>query len=476
LSAQGWAVDAARRVDALGLAPPDFAWGDGSLTRIAVGRVLYEAIARAHQERPALESTIAGYWDRFTTEFPATAARVLDDTNTSSAPLEGLGRAGYSRQTGRLYVIRTTGGRGTPTLGPFPRPDLSEADALLSASVLSPYFAAQAEVEHQDQRFTAGESHALLGWKSIAIWGGRRAPAFGPGVGGGLLFSGTAHFTGGGIALTEPVRLPSFLSHIGAFRFESFLSELDSNAAIRHPWLVASHLSLTPHPRFLIGLTQTFMFGGDGVQPFTWSTFKSLYFGHGKLNSNSPDISNGLLSAELRFRPPIALSPVLYLEMGTEDNQGAWHVVPANITGIRFPYVRGLPSLSLGAEHTYFSSPCTTCNYYATWYRHYLFNDGWTLDRQPIGHELGGDGYEWLGYATWDDSGQRYRVDARAFHRYRGAYNLYSPLRAGESTGGRVGGTWRFARQLELRLDGTVEATGSGVKSSALYAGGQLNF
>lgn len=485
LPAESWAVAAVRRLDALGLAGDDFAFGDGSLTRHAVGRVLRDAVERAKREQPQLEPMASMYWSRFAREFRATARALEDSGQQSAAPVEGSVRAGFARQTGRLFPVRTTTGRAG--LGPFPRADLSEPEGTAGATLLvGRYLAAALEGQYADERLTFGESHAVVGWRKVAVWAGRRAPAFGPGAGGGLLFSGTAPLSGGGVTITEPVRLPWALRHVGAIRFEALLSRLDSNADIRHPWIVASHASLSPHPRLLVGVTQTFMFAGDGLAPFTFRNFISMYGGKRLANLDSVTLSkfeNGLVSAELRFRPPIPGVPmVLYLEMGTEDSHSdlssnaPWRVVPARVMGVYLPSIGRNASLSLGLEHTYFSGPCSGCSYYATWYRHYLFKDGWTVDRQPIGHALGGEGSEWLAYGGWDDRGGRFRVTGRAFRRNRGPYNLYSPLLAGSSTGGRLDGMYQLGSRSRLLFDGSAERTASGVSQSSFFAGAQWVF
>jgi hypothetical protein len=161
---------------------------------------------------------------------------------------------------------------------------------------------------------------------------------------------------------------------------------------------------------------------------------------------------------------------VLYLEWGSEDNHGAWHLFPGTVTGAQVPAIPGLPSLSVGVERTHFHGPCLTCKYYATWYRHYVYKDGWTLDRQPIGHPLGGEGHEWLVYGRWDDPSYPLRLDARLFRRDRGPFNIYSPAREGRSTGGELSGVYRTRPDLEFVLTGALEHGRSWTESS-LFAG-----
>lgn len=478
LPSSHWAVDVARRIAALGLADPDFGRGDGSLTILAVGRALHDATSIAQRKRPGLTPLMEGYWDRFAGEFPA-AASALDprDVGRHGTLVEGWASVGYSSATGRLYPVRSISNSRENVEGPFPRSDLSEASVSTNLSLaVGPFLAGSISPEHRDGEWGVREGYALAAWKKVGVWGGRRVPAFSTGHGGGIVIDGTAAFTGGGLAFTDPVRLPWVLSHIGAIRFETFLSRLDSNAAVPKPWFFASHVSISPHPRLLIGATQAFMFGGEGVAPFTWNNFKQMFLAHG-VQSAGTEYENGMASWEARFSPPVPVVPLtLYIEWGWDDNHAAWTLFPGRVMGGEIPAVPGIPALSLGLEHAGFSKPCTGCDgchceYYATWYRHHLFKDGWTVDRMPIGHPLGGQGSEWLLYATWDDPTNRFRFDAQSFLRERGPYNIFAPAREGRSVGGKLSAVYRATSQTDLVFTGALEDGSADWRESSVFAG-----
>ena len=478
LPSSHWAVAVTRRLASLDLVDPDFAWGDGSLTILAVGRVLHDAPAIAQRKHHELVPLAVGYWQRFVREFPLTAAKLDPSAATSSPDLaEGWAAAGYSSATGRVYPVRSLNRTREDIDGPFARPDLSEAALSTNLSfTIGQHLAGSLSPEHRDGDWGLREGYGLVTLKKFGIWGGRRAPDFATGAGGGIVINGTAAFTGGGIATTEPFRLPWILRYIGAIRYETFLSRLDSNATIPHPWFFATHASISPHPRLLIGVTQAFMFGGEGVAPFTWNNFKEMFLTHG-LQSAGTEFENGMASGEVRFRPPIPLVPLtLYMEWGGDDNHAAWTLFPGRVFGAQIPAVPGIPALSLGVEHAGFSRPCTGCDgchceYYATWYRHYLFKDGWTVDRQPIGHPLGGEGSEWLAYGTWDDPAHRLRFDVRAFKRDRGSYNIYSPEREGRSIGGEISTVYSSTPNLDLLFKGALEDGQADWRETSLFAG-----
>ncbi len=472
-----WSISTVRRFSTLGLTDPSFGWGDGSLTRQAVARTLRNAIAIAREKHPELTALTQGYWLRFTQEFPVTAAQLQASRTPLTNLGEGWGAIGYSSATGRLYPVRSVDRTRENFTGPFPRPNLSTIDLGANLSFTAgPHLAASITPQRSDNDWSLSEAYLLASWKKLGIWAGRRAPAFQTGTGGGIVLNGTASFTGGGITFIEPVRLPWVLRYIGPIRFETFLSQIDSNAAVRHPWFLAAHASISPHPRILLGATQAFMFSGSGLPPFTWRNFIEMFRSHGIVAAGS-EFENGIASGEIRVRPPVPLIPLsLYLEWGADDNHRAWVLFPGRVIGGQIPAIPGLPALSLGLEHAYFSKPCSSCGdchceYYATWYRHYLFKDGWTLDRQPIGHPLGGDGYEWLLYGTWDDPANPLRLDTRAFLRYRGPYNIYSPAHGGKSSGGSLSAVYRATPNLDVLFTGAFENGRTGWHESAISTG-----
>jgi hypothetical protein len=485
LPAGHWAIDAVRRASLLGLAPPDFGWGDGSLTQASVGWTLHEASQRSGSLGSPLHTTITAEWRRFAHEFPDVAGRITPDSTSDgglrsrSRPIAASVAARFVSANGRLLPVRSLDRTRENVAPPQPIANLTDGDLELRASTLvGRYLAAEVAGGRSDADWQVRDWHVLGGYRSLGAWVGERAPDFGPGAGGGLIFDGRSAFTGGGFALLNPVRLPSVFRWLGAWRGEALLSRIDSSAAVRSPWVYGAHVSLTPHPRLLLGATQGFMFSGEGQPPFTFRNFKEMFLTHG-IKTAGREFENGIASVDVRWRPPLrSLPAVLYFEWGSDDNHGAWFKFPAVVAGLMLPSLPLVPTLSLGLERTSFAPPCSSCNgcacdFYATWYRHYVFMDGWTLDRQPIGHPLGGNGTEWLLYGRIDDAARRFRVDGRVFTRDRGRYNLYAPVRQGRSAGGRTAVEYRLTTELELHMDAALEhgRGGGGWTASSLGAG-----
>jgi hypothetical protein len=480
-----WSVAAARRVSALGLAPRQLGWSDGSLTQAAVGFALFEASTRARTEMSPLGDAVTAEWHRFAREFPAVAVRIASNGRDASRRftprrtdlISSSVTADFVSANGRLRPVRSLDRTRENVSPPEPLSNLNDGDLELRiGSLAGRHLAGEVAGGRDDGDWRLRDWHALATFGSLGAWVGERGPDFGPGAGGGLVFDGRTTFAGGGIALVNPIRLPSVFRLIGPVRAEAFLSRMDSSASTRHPWLFASHVSLSPHPRLQLGATQAFMFSGSGLPPFTWRNFKEMFLTHG-IKAAGSEFENGIASVEARWRPPIPTLPaVLYAEWAADDNHSAWFEFPAVVAGVELPALPFAPAVSLGLERTSFAAPCSDCNgcaceYYATWYRHYVFMDGWTVDRQPIGHPLGGAGTEWLLYGRVDDASRRVRFDWRAFTRDRGRFNIYSPAREGRSFGGRAGLEYRLTGDLEVRGAAELERGRGDWTASSVSAG-----
>jgi len=476
-----WAVSAARRAVVLGLTPREIGWAEGSLTQALAGWALREASERSTSVAPAIHDAVAADWLRFTREFPEVAARLApQETPSSERAMSRIAHAsvaaGFSSDHGQLLPVRSVDRTRENVIPPEPRADSHEGDFEARVGGLAGrYLAADAAGGRNEGEWGMLDWQLVGGVSALGAWVGKRPLDYGPGAGGGIVFDGSAAFTGGGLMLARPIRLPWLFRYLGPVSGETFLSRIDSSAASRHPWVFASHFSISPHPRLLLGGTQAFMFSGEGQPPFTFRNFKEMFLTHGIKVAGS-EFENGIASVEARWRPPIPVVPaVLYVEWGTDDNHAAWVKFPGVVAGLQVPSVPGIPTLSLGLERASFAAPCTTCNgcacnYYATWYRHYVFMDGWTLDREPIGHPLGGDGTEWLLYGRLDDAARRFRADGRVFARDRGRYNIYSPAREGRSVGGSAGAEYRLTTWLEVQAATTIEHGSTGWTASSVTA------
>jgi hypothetical protein len=453
-----WAVEAAWRLEALGLVS-GFLPAQRAAPRAAVARALREAAERAPVEAPELAGLAAGLARRFAEEFP-------DD-----APKRRLagGAALLGSSAGTGYVSRA--GYLNPAVGSFDRreypvPQPGQDDPFLAASVaasLGGAVAAVADARLLPDGVDPVRWDVAAGWGAVGLSVGRWPVGYGQAAGGGLILSGAAALERLELQTTRPVTLPAFLRWLGPTSFNTFVTRLDEDRHPGDPYFWGMRGAIRPHPRLTVAINRAAMFGGDSIStPVTAGNVARMFIG-----ILSKDFENQAVSAEFRYRVPVeqVLPLTLYLEWGAEDASGAWWTVPGILAGALVPAVPGAPNVALGAEYTTFSVHC--CGN-PPWYFHGAFPGGWVKDDVPLGHPLGGEGRELLGFGRADLLDARLRLRGRAFLRERRdegywnmpqrAGNLFSPTRTGRSAGGAVDLAWRLSPYSELRLAAAREA------------------
>lgn len=493
-----WSLDAARRLEGMGLADPGFDPGTATHTLGELQALFEEAVERA--ERPGLEGLqdlAEGYRDRFREEFPGlagetgsgaptdapgdsdragpgTAAGAGSDAGRAEAGpgvvrwIGGSVGAGYRRTTGR--VLAGEGHRNDAAwTGARPRPDLSRGtgEARLAAGLGTR--AAAGVTAAVDDGLGLREGHLVAGLGPVTFWAGRRAFRFGATDRGGLVYAegppGDPVFLDGGGISTESFRLPWIFRHLGPVRAEYSVTVVDANGAYEHPWMVSARGRLAPHPRLSFGVNRGAMYGGEGNVPLSWhKTLVRALFGVRPGLAHGYD--NQVVSADVRFRPPLGGLPlVLYGEWGAEDSSGGYKDAPAMLGGIEVTAVPGVPELSLGVDATKFSESC--CGN-PIWYRHWSFSEGWSEEGRLLGDPLGGHGTEVRMFGRVALLDARLRVGGEVFTREREVENAFAPERAGRSRGGALDADLRIRQRLELSASGHLE---SGVEAEWDRAG-----
>lgn len=465
LPADHWAVQAAARAEALGLAAR-YQPAQGSVPRMAVAAALREAAERAPMENPALAALTRAWYERFVEEFPEArdpswAPRLLG----SSAGAGFRGRSGFAAAGRGLDVdVRRTGA----TL----RPDLREgfASASLAARLL-PGVQLFAVPEARTDGVRLVRADLIAGWGPVELSLGRGQVAYGSAVGGGVVFSGMGILDRVELQTTRPLALPSVLRYLGPATFQTFATRLREPRHPGDPYLWGARGTVRPHPRITVGIQRGSMFGGDSADAPTTvgNLLRMLYGGIGGYG-----FENQVVSVDFRVRAPTEeVVPVtLYLEWGADDASGAWHREPAIITGFAVPAVPGLPQLALGFEGTFFPHRSFKN---PPWYRHGTFYGDWASGDLPLGHPMGGEGSQFLVFARSELADARVRLDGRLFTRHRGQDGLYVPGRKGRSSGVDLRGAWRVAPRSELQLSAYHEA-GSGWTEQHLVAGASVLF
>lgn len=446
-----WAYDAVRRMSAAGLAPPAADPADAPMTVQHARAVFAHATAAADSTGRAELARLSRGYSRMLSAEADTAgivAGVQLSAGWTASDDEALAGEGYF--VGEDFTgARTLEGSNHP------------AAALSAHGHLTPWLSWNLHGGYLADEWVipAATIGAALG--PFDAWAGRRRLHYGAGRGGAIVAgSGLndvpafAHrtldtFEGVGIHVREPFEFPWFLRVLGPVRVEVVGGRISRNGRIDSPYVVFGRMTGSPFgDRFMLGVNRGAIFGGEG-NDVTLRRLAGLIVG-----IQSDGFENQVISAVMRFRPPVGSLPLeLYLEFGADDQAGGVTDVPTYITGVDLAAVPGIPNLALGFEHTRFSGSC--CGN-PIWYRNVFFRGSWSDEGRLFAHPLGGHGREWLAHARFDlpHSGLMARLEA--FTRRRGHENLFAPEREGTSAGGMLSVDVRRG-PMALTIDGGVE-------------------
>lgn len=248
-----------------------------------------------------------------------------------------------------------------------------------------------------------GESFRLLEGKAAVSMGplelsaGRQSLWWGQGHHGSLLLTNNAKPLDM-VRLTNPapVLLPWFLSRLGPFRFDVFVSRLEDERVVPEPWFGGLRLNFKPFPWLELGGARTVMFGGEGRPDVGLDDFLTIIGGENLVGDE--DTSNSIAALDLRIRLSALGGAELYGEFGGEDEYELAGFIPfvsnkAWLAGLYLPVVEPARRLSLRLEyaaldHVDRNSP--------VWYRHGIYQSGYTYKGKILGHHVGGGGVDYF--------------------------------------------------------------------------------
>ena len=474
LAPDHWAVLAAGRAEALGLAPGYFP-AQRTVPRAAVAGALREAAERAAAVSPAHAALTAGWLARFEEEF----AEHRPDAPASSAlrVLGGHASAGSFDLRGRLepaagiFHLRTD---------PTPVPDERGIALGVGGGVaVGRHLSLFAEPRATRSEVAVPRWEAGVGTGRVALSAGRQPLGYGSARGGGVVLGAGPPLFRVQVETTRPVRLPGVLRGAGDVAFHTFGTRL---AEARHPgdpWLWGARLAVRPHPRVSVAVNRASIFGGDSMA--TPTNLRNV--GGMLLGLISEEFENQVVSMDFRWRLPTdrLLPLTAYLEWGADDAAGSWWRVPGIVAGAYTPTVPGLPQVAAGVEYATFAVFC--CDN-PPWYFNASHTGGWVAGGAPLGHPLAGDGWEAQAYAHGELAGGRLRLDVRGFLRHREEEGYHLPPRAGnllgpDRFGGSRGGVLRAVLRATPRVDlGAAAAaeTGRGWSERQIEASATLLF
>ena len=456
-----WAVQAARRAEAMGLTR--FFPAQRAVPRAAVHRALEEAARNA--QTPALQRLAAGWERRFDDEFPEF------EGYRRFGPLTLLGAsaaAGYDRATGRLAPVPGYQGLGAR---PQPLPDVSDPRASLALGLASEWASVSGEGAYRGGEAVVRRWDAAVGAGAFQLAVGREPVGYGYAQGGTIVFSDPDALPRVELQTTRPVRLPWVLRGIGPVTVHSFAGPVNDPA--RHPtkpYLWGFRAAVQPHPRLTFAANRGSMFGGEN-DPITFGRVLKMLVGVVR----SP-FENQVISLEGRYRLPTdrVLPVTAYMEWGADDAAGALDETPARVIGLFVPALPGAPEAGAGVEYTFFKRGC--CGH-GPWYQNTTFPGAWAVRGRPLGHPLGGEGAEYAAFAQADLAGARLHLDGRAYLRdyvaeslalYAGG-NLFTPNREGRGTGGALDASLRLHSRADLRAGFALES-GDGWREQSFHA------
>ncbi|MBE0500619.1 MAG: capsule assembly Wzi family protein, partial [Desulfuromonadales bacterium] len=397
-----WVYPALNRLAALGLVESSLQ-GSRPYSRREAARQVNEArgkIENESQNRAVVES-----FRRLRREFAAELKMIEDGVTLRSyfKPLRSL-EVGYIYQEGvpsQIPAKRFGGGVSRISAQQFSlntnndgldysehsNVSLSlETEARLGPLLLYWHPLLLAGEDEGELELTTLQGLAVLGLGPVDISVGRQSLWWGQGRHGSLVLTNNAQpLDMVRITNPVPVLLPWVFKILGPIRFDIFWSQLEEDRVIPEPYLAGLRLNFKPIPWLELGASRTVMFGGEGRPDVDAKDFFTILTG--KNLDGDEDTSNNLAALDLRLKIPFLWDAELYSELGGEDEAGGFISNKAYLGGLYLPRIEPSGRLSLRLEYAHLShiddnSPM--------WYRHGIYQSGYTYKRKILGHHAGG--------------------------------------------------------------------------------------
>ena len=194
---------------------------------------------------------------------------------------------------------------------------------------------------------------------------------------------------------TSPLPL---IRSLGKLNFSFFANQLESNRAIKNPFLISGRLSFNPINGLTIGLTRSIMFGGDGKD----NSFKALWDsvrGDASINQSSSDgnIDNELAGLDMKYS--FNVNDVVWSFYGQyigEDGTDYWPWRTFYLAGTEFIFLQNdkLNSIVIEYVDTYYESPNMVNGQPQGTniiYEHGTYSSGYRYKGSPLGAFIDGD-------------------------------------------------------------------------------------
>lgn len=243
-------------------------------------------------------------------------------------------------------------------------------------------------------------SQAALALGNWALYGGYVDTWWGPGNDGALLFSSNARpFPKIGIKRLspEPFNFP-VLSLLGPWRFDMFAGLLNEERSdFSNPAVIGMRFSFMPVQGLEIGLNRAIQLCGRN-RPCSAGTIKDALIGFGDADNtgtlNEP--GNQLAGFDISYTRMLGqVAAKLYMEAEAEDEDNVLIDQFGRLAGLTLsgPFGQNGTTWSLGVEFadTLAIKAFGNRRYPGSFYRNFIYTQGFSYRREVIGHSIEGD-------------------------------------------------------------------------------------
>lgn len=245
--------------------------------------------------------------------------------------------------------------------------------------------------ERGDRGSRLAETTIEIGHKYISLQGGKITTWYGPGRGGGLIYTNNAQpYPGVRLHNPVPIPVPGIFSFLGSVQYDLFLARLEEDRIVPHSLLSGMRLAARPNRFLELGVSRAIHFGGEGRDE-SFSTFLDILTGQRETEGSTP-VGNSLASIDGDLHLPFRLQPLdLYLEWGGEDQSRPFIFTRhAWLGGVFLPSIGRFANADLRIEYGK-----TLTNEPGVWYRHRQYPHEYR--GQILGHPMGTDARElWI--------------------------------------------------------------------------------
>jgi hypothetical protein len=284
------------------------------------------------------------------------------------------------------------------------------------------------EATRHGNGFSPDPTQVVLSLGNWAVYGGWMDTWWGAGQDGAMLFSTSARpMPRFGFRRLEPFSIDApVLRWLGPTTFDFFVAIADEQRDFDNPAMVGMRLAFQPTPWFEIGLNRGLQLCGSG-RPCDARTWARALLGFNDFdNTGTPDEpGNQIAGFDMSYKRPIGQTGQvlkLYFATTAEDADNVLIEQFARQIGVGISGPVGDKGTLLDAGFEYVDSQAA--KFFGqlmggeTWpgstYNNFIYTDGWTYGRRPVGHSLDGDARAMtVHWALTDPDNRRWNMAAR---------------------------------------------------------------